>query len=103
MEQAGVRGAPSLLRYLSKIPALSQRVATVTLPSGERLSFTAYDHYWCRYLYAGKPNEPNAERIFRRLGKGRVMVDCGANPATGRCAIANSVSRKASRSKRTRA
>ena len=79
MEQAGVRGAPSLLRHLSRIPALNQRVATVTLPSGVRLSFPAYDHYWCRYLYAGKPYEPDVERIFRRLGKGRVLVDCGAN------------------------
>lgn len=74
-----MRGAPTLLRYLSRVPSFNNRTATATLPSGESLSFPAYDHYWCRYLYAGRVYEPDVERIFRRLGKGRVLIDCGAN------------------------
>jgi FkbM family methyltransferase len=79
MEMCGLRGAPTILKELSKLPALKRRVATVTLREGQRISFPAYDAYWCRHLYAGKPYEPDVERIFRQLGKGRVLVDCGAN------------------------
>lgn len=73
-EKAGIRGAPTIL---SKVR--SSKIATVTLPSGQRISFPAYDPYWCRYLYAGKPYEPDTQGIFRELGKGRVLIDCGAN------------------------
>ena len=77
-ERMGLRGAPTLLRYLSRTP-LSKRIATVTLPAGQTISFPAYDHYWARYLYAGAPYEPDVEAIFRRLASGRTLIDCGAN------------------------
>ena len=79
MEGAGLRGAPTILGKLSRVAPFKDKVATVTLPGGQRISFPAYDGYWCRYLYAGKPYEPDVERIFRELGKGRLLVDCGAN------------------------
>jgi FkbM family methyltransferase len=79
MERAGVRGAPTILSKLAKLKSFKERVATVTLAGGERITFPAYDAYWCRYLYGGKPYEPDVERIFRQLGSGRVLVDCGAN------------------------
>lgn len=78
LEALGVRGAPTLMRYLSRTP-LSKGVATVRLPSGERITFPACDTYWCRPLYAGVPFEPDVEAIFRRFGPGRTLVDCGAN------------------------
>ena len=77
-ESLGARGAPTLLRYLSKT-SLSKQVATVTLASGQAISFPAYDPYWARHLYAGVPYEPDVEAIFRRLAPGRVLIDCGAN------------------------
>jgi FkbM family methyltransferase len=77
-ESLGLRGAPTLLRWLSKTP-LSQRIATVRLPAGQPISFPAYDAYWARYLYAGAPYEPDVESLFRRFAAGRVLVDCGAN------------------------
>jgi FkbM family methyltransferase len=75
-EMAGLRGAPTLLRYLSKFVG---GVATVELPSGERMSFPAFDPYWARHLYAGVPFEPDVEAIFRRFAEGRILIDCGAN------------------------
>jgi FkbM family methyltransferase len=78
-EKAGMRGAPTILSRLSRFKRLERRVATVSLPGGQRISFPAYDPYWCRYLYAGKPYEPDVERIFHALGKGRTFIDCGAN------------------------
>lgn len=78
-ERAGIRGAPTLLWHLSKIGPLRRQVATATLPGGQLISFPAYDAYWCRHLYAGRPYEPDVERIFRQLGKGRILIDCGAN------------------------
>jgi FkbM family methyltransferase len=77
-EALHLRGAPTLLSYLSKTP-LAERIATVRLPGGQELSFPAYDPYWARYLYAGVPYEPDVEAIFRRFAPGRVLVDCGAN------------------------
>lgn len=79
LERAGIRGAPTLLHHLSKLPSLRSQIATVTLSGGQKFSFPAYDQYWCRYLYAGKPYEPDVEDAFRRFGKGRVLIDCGAN------------------------
>lgn len=79
LEGAGLRGGPTILNLLSKIPALRDQVATVTLPSGQQISFPAYDAYWCRYLYAGAPYERDVERSFRELGRGRTLIDCGAN------------------------
>jgi FkbM family methyltransferase len=78
LETLGFRGAPTLLAWLSKTP-LKRRIATVTLPAGQRISFPACDPYWARHLYAGVPYEPDVEAIFRRFAKGRVLVDCGAN------------------------
>lgn len=77
-EKVGVRGAPTLLRQLSRTP-LSRKVATVTLPAGQTISFPSYDEYWARHFYAGVPFEPDVEQIFRRFAKGRVLIDCGAN------------------------
>ena len=77
-EASGLRGAPTILGWLSKTP-LSGQIATVRLPGGESISFPAYDPYWARYLYAGVPYEPDVESIFRRLADGRVLIDCGAN------------------------
>jgi FkbM family methyltransferase len=77
MERAGVRGAATILSKLE--PLFPETVATVTLPTGQRMTFPAYDPYWCKHLYAGKPYEADVERIFRKLGSGRVLVDCGAN------------------------
>ena len=77
-ETLGLRGAPTLLRHLSKTP-FSRQLATVTLPGGQRISFPAYDEYWARYLYAGAEFEPDVEAIFRRFAPGRTLIDCGAN------------------------
>lgn len=77
-ETLGLRGAPTLLRHLSKTP-LSQQLATVTLRGGQPISFPAYDEYWARCLYAGTEFEPDVEAIFRRFAPGRTLIDCGAN------------------------
>jgi len=76
-ETLGIRGAPTLLRQMSR--AFGDKLATVTLPSGERITFPAFDPYWSRYLYAGVPYEQDVEALFRHFGKGRVLIDCGAN------------------------
>jgi len=77
-EALGLRGAPTVLTYLSKTP-LSRQIATVQLRGGQPISFPAYDPYWARHLYAGVPYEPDVEAIFWRLAGGRVLIDCGAN------------------------
>jgi FkbM family methyltransferase len=77
-ETLGLRGAPTLLRHLSRTP-LSQQLATVTLPGGQPISFPAYDEYWARCFYAGAEFEPDVEAIFRRFAAGRTLIDCGAN------------------------
>lgn len=76
-ERLGMRGAPALLNQLSRFN--KGRVDTATLPSGETISFPACDPYWCRYLYAGVPYEPDVEAILKRYAPGRVLIDCGAN------------------------
>ena len=75
-EALGLRGAPSILRHASRF---SDRLATVIIPSGEQITFPALDSYWCRYLYAGVPYEPDVEIILRRFAQGRTLIDCGAN------------------------
>jgi FkbM family methyltransferase len=77
-EAVHLRGAPTLLRYLSKT-RLSKRITTTRLPGGECFAFPAYDPYWARHLYAGVPYEPDVEAIFRRFSSGRTLIDCGAN------------------------
>jgi FkbM family methyltransferase len=77
-EALGLRGAPTLLRYLSR-SRLSKKIATARLSGGQEIAFPAYDPYWSRHLYAGVPFEPDVEAIFRRSAKGRTLVDCGAN------------------------
>ena len=77
-ETLGVRGAPTILRCISKTPLASQ-VSTARLAGGQIISFPAWDAYWARHLYAGVPYEPDVEAIFRRFARGRVLVDCGAN------------------------
>lgn len=78
LETMRLRGAPTLLHLLSRIFAL--RAVKATVPLGPQLiSFPAFDGYWCRYLWAGVPFERDVEQIFRKLGKGRVLIDCGAN------------------------
>jgi FkbM family methyltransferase len=76
LEALGLRGAPTLLRHLSKF---SKGLATATLASGERIAFPACDPYWCRYLYARVPYEPDVEAILRQHSGGRTLIDCGAN------------------------
>ena len=78
-ERQDIRGAPSLLRLLSKAPSLRRALATVRLPHGQAITFPAFDAYWCRYLWASVPYERDVEQIFRKLGRGRVLIDCGAN------------------------
>lgn len=82
-EKLGLRGAPTALRYLSKI-AGSDKLATVSLALGETLTFPAYDTYWYRYLYAGSAYEPDVEAILRKFASGRVLIDAGAISGTGR-------------------
>lgn len=78
-ESLGLRGAPTLMGLLERIPALRTTLATVRLPYGELVTFPAFDPYWSRYLWAEVPFERDVEQIFRKLGAGRVLLDCGAN------------------------
>lgn len=77
-ERLQIRGAPTLLRLLSRTP-LAKRTATCALPGGVQLCFPRFDSYWARYLYAGVPYEPEVERILRQFSPGRTLIDCGAN------------------------
>lgn len=77
-ETLGLRGAPTILGWLSKT-SLASQLATVQLPAGQKISFPACDAYWARHLYAGVPYETDVEAIFRRFARGRALVDCGAN------------------------
>lgn len=77
-ERLSIRGAPTLLLALSRVPVFSRSVATVEL-GPHRMTFPAFDAYWCRYLWAQVPFEPDVAQIFRKLGKGAVLIDCGAN------------------------
>lgn len=79
LESVGLRGAPTLMGLLQRIPALRRTMATVRLPYGELVTFPAFDPYWSRYLWAKIPFERDVEQIFRKLGAGRVLLDCGAN------------------------
>src|SRR5215475_8518553 len=77
-EVLGLRGAPTVLSWLSRTP-LSGQVGTVRLPGGQPISFPAFDPYWARHFYAGVPYEADVEIIFRRFAAGRTLIDCGAN------------------------
>ena len=81
MEGAGIRGAPTILRLLSRVSSFRSTSAIARLPEQQKIKFPAFDPYWARYLWAGKKYEPDVELIFRRLGalKGKLLVDCGAN------------------------
>lgn len=81
MEAARLRGAPILFRALSKLPGLSNKTSTVALSPTRTISFPTFDPYWCRYLWGGKPYEPDVEMIFRKLAAfpGKLLIDCGAN------------------------
>jgi len=76
LELLRLRGAPTILRCISP---LFGRLLTKVIIDGVPLTFPAYDHYWCRYLYARAPYEPDVEAIFRNYGSGRLLIDCGAN------------------------
>jgi FkbM family methyltransferase len=78
LEFFSLRGAPTLLRLLDKIPLFHDAMATAPL-GNNRMNFHAFDAYWCRYLWAGVPFEGDVAQIFRKLGKGSVLIDCGAN------------------------
>lgn len=78
-ERLGIRGAPTILRQLAKLPSNRHRIANVRLHSGQLIWFPAYDHYWCRALWAGATYEADVEWAFRALGAGRTLIDCGAN------------------------
>lgn len=77
-EAGSIRGAPTLLRLLSTVPAL-KRVTAIKRLGTHWITFPAYDAYWSRYVWAGTPYELDVEQIFRKIGKGRVLIDCGAN------------------------
>lgn len=77
-EALHLRGAPTIFRLLSKIPMLKRVTATRRLGS-HRITFPAYDAYWSRHLWAAAPYERDVEQIFRTVGNGRVLIDCGAN------------------------
>lgn len=79
LESLSLRGGPTLFRLLSTVPGLSQMMATTRLAGGELITFPAFDAYWCRYVWANAPYERDVEQIFRKIGKNRVLVDCGAN------------------------
>lgn len=70
-----------MLSFLSRVGSLRRNISTVTLPSGEKVSFSSIDPYWARYLWAGLPYEPDVEMILSRLGRldDKLLVDCGAN------------------------
>jgi FkbM family methyltransferase len=77
-EALSIRGAPTLLAFASKVPTIGNVTATADV-GGHRITFPAFDQFWCRYLWAGVPYERDVEQIFRKLGKGRALIDCGAN------------------------
>jgi FkbM family methyltransferase len=77
-ELLSLRGAPTLLRLLDKIPAFHDAMATAPLGKN-RMKFQAFDAYWCRYLWAGVPFEGDVAQVFRKLGTGSILIDCGAN------------------------
>lgn len=76
LELLRLRGAPTILRCLSP---LFRDLLTTVMIDGVPITFPAYDHYWCRYLYARARYEPDVEAIFRKYGSGRILIDCGAN------------------------
>lgn len=77
-EKLRLRGAPTLLVLLSKVPHLRRSLAVVRV-GHRRIVFPAFDPYWSRYLWASAPYERDVEEIFRKIGRGRILVDCGAN------------------------
>ena len=78
-ESASFRGAPTILSFLSSSPLLRRTTARARLATGQLIAFPAFDAYWCRYVWANAPYERDVEQIFRKLGSGRVLLDCGAN------------------------
>jgi FkbM family methyltransferase len=75
-----VRGAPTLLRGLEKLPFLRSTTGVAAL-GRSRIAFKAFDPYWAPYLWGGKPYEPDVEAILRKLSTvaDKLFVDCGAN------------------------
>ena len=78
-ERCSLRGAPTILKQLSKIPGLRRTMASTRLSGGETIVFPAFDAYWCRFIWANAPYERDVEHIFRMLGQGRALIDAGAN------------------------
>lgn len=76
----GLRGAPTLLRGLAKLPFL-RSVKGVARVGDRRVAFYAFDPYWAPYLWGGKTYEPDVEAILRKLSviPDKLFVDCGAN------------------------
>ena len=68
MEMAGLRGAPTIFRLLSRLRVLRRAVSTVPMSPVRTINFPTFDPYWSRYLWAGKPYEPDVEMILRKLG-----------------------------------
>lgn len=77
-EALHLRGAPTILGYLSKLPPLARAKAVAPLGK-HRIAFPAYDAYWSRHIWAGAAYELDVEQIFRKIGPGRALIDCGAN------------------------
>ena len=78
LEALHLRGAPTLLLQLCKMPRLRRAIAVAPLGM-RKIVFPAFDAYWGRHLWAGAAYEPDVEQIFRKLGAGRALIDCGAN------------------------
>jgi FkbM family methyltransferase len=78
-EFLSLRGAPTILHMLEKIPALQRQMGTAKLRGGQTIRFPAFDSYWCRFVWANVPYEEDVAQIFRKIARGRVLVDCGAN------------------------
>ena len=80
-ESLGLRGGPSILRFLSATGIGRGSLSTVRLHSGQLMRFPTLDHYWSRYMWAGVPYEPDVEWILDALSTfpDKVFADCGAN------------------------
>ena len=79
MEALSLRGGPTILKLLWNLGPLRDVTATLPFFGNKKIIFPAFDGYWCRHLWAKVPYEQEVEQIFRKIGKGRVLIDCGAN------------------------
>jgi FkbM family methyltransferase len=79
LEALSLRGGPTILKFLWNVPPLREVTATLPLTHAGKIVFPAFDAYWSRHLWARVPYERDVEQIFRKIGQGRALIDCGAN------------------------